>query len=626
MRILILIIAASAAAACGGSGGGGGGGNGGSSNPPPPSSGPQSIGALQGTGNASPFDGQSVSIAGVVTGDFQNNDADDRRNLRGFYVQDSADGNAATSDGVFVFDGTSPAVDVDVGDRVEVSGTVAEYFGETQINANTVTVTGTGSIAATPVELPATGTITNSDGDPLANLERYEGMLVEFPDTLSVTRLRNLERFGEVTLSEGGRLYQFTNDNAPGVDAYDAYRDLVARRSIVLDDGLTEQNPDDVHYLNAGTAAGYSIRLGDTLAGLTGNLRFSRGSGGDGDEAWRVMPTTDPSFVSVNPRPGAPALGGSLRVGAFNVLNFFTTIDTGASICGPDGNDGCRGADSSTEYDRQLAKTVTALVDSGADILGLTELENNASDSLSALVNAMNARSGSADFAYIDTGTIHDDVIKAGIIYRVTRVSPVGAYALLDRSVDSRFNDDRNRPALAQAFEVDATGARLSVVVNHLKSKGSDCNADGDPNIGDGQGNCNLTRVNAASALVDWVATDPTGSGDDDYLIIGDMNAYNREDPIEVFRSGGLTNLLDGTPNPYSFVFEGMSGAYDYAIATPGLATQVTGAIEWHINTDEPPIYDYNLEFGRDAGLFDDSTPYRASDHDPAIVGLDLTN
>jgi predicted extracellular nuclease len=626
MRILILIAAAGLATACGGGGGGGGTANPPPPTPPPPPSGLESIGSVQGAADASPFDGQAVSVAGVVTGDFQDGDADDRRNLRGFYVQDSPDGNDATSDGIFVFDGASPTVDVNVGDAVEVSGTVDEFFGETQINASSVTVTGTGSITATPISLPTAATITNNDGDLLADLERYEGMLVEFTDTLTVTHLRNLERFGEVTLSEGGRLYQFTNENAPDVDAYNTYRDLVARRSIVLDDGLTEQNPEDLHYLEAGAAAGYSIRLGDTLDGLTGNLRFSRGSGGDGDEAWRVMPTTDPSFVSVNPRPGAPAVGGGLRVGAFNVLNFFTTLDTGASTCGPAGNSGCRGADSSEEYDRQLAKTVTALLESGADIFGLTELENNASESLSALVDAMNASAGSADFAYIDTGTIHNDVIKAGIIYRATKVTPVGAYALLDRSVDSRFNDARNRPALAQAFEVDATGARMSVVVNHLKSKGSDCDADGDPNIGDGQGNCNLTRETAASALVDWIATDPTGSGDDDYLIVGDMNAYNLEDPIEVFRSGGLTNLLDGTPSPYSFVFEGMSGAFDYALATAGLATQVTGAIEWHINVDEPPIYDYNLEFGRSAALFDDSTPYRASDHDPVIVGLELTN
>ena len=197
---------------------------------------------------------------------------------------------------------------------------------------------------------------------------------------------------------------------------------------------------------------------------------------------------------------------------------------------------------------------------------------------------------------------------------------------LLDRSVDSRFNDDRNRPALAQAFEVDATGARMSVVVNHLKSKGSDCDADGDPNIGDGQGNCNLTRVNAAAALADWIATDPTGSGDSDYLLVGDMNAYYQEDPIEVFRSAGLVDLLAGQANPYSYTFAGQAGAYDYAFATSSLAPQVAGAIEWHINADEAPARDYNLDFGRDPALFDATTPYRASDHDPTLVGLDLVN
>ena len=50
--------------------------------------------------------------------------------------------------------------------------------------------------------------------------------------------------------------------------------------------------------------------------------------------------------------------------------------------------------------------------------------------------------------------------------------------------------------------------------MNHLKSKGSACADIGDPDTGDGQGNCNLTRKAAAEALVDWLATDPTGSGD----------------------------------------------------------------------------------------------------------------
>jgi predicted extracellular nuclease len=450
-------------------------------------------------------------------------------------------------------------------------------------------------------------------------------MLVEFPDTLTVTHLRNLGRFGEVTLSQGGRLFQFTNDNRPDANGFAAHRDLNARRSIVLDDGLREQNPDTLRYLEAGTTTGYSIRLGDTLTGLTGNLRYARGAGPDGDETWRLMPTQEPKFASQNPRPGAPSLAGDIRVGAFNVLNFFTTLDADGNTCGPQ-NDPCRGANSDIEYERQLAKTVTALLLSGADVLALTELENNASASLRALVDALNARTTPGEFAYVDTGVIHNDVIKAGLIYRASTVAPVGRYVLLDRRVDARFNDDRNRPALAQAFQANANGARFSVVVNHLKSKGSQCDTDGDPNLGDGQGNCNLARTRAAAALADWVKTDPTGSGDPDYLVVGDMNAYYLEDPLETLRSGGLVDLLAEADAPYSFVFDSQSGAYDYALASPSLAVQVAATIEWHINADEPPLHDYNLEYGRDPSLFDATTPYRASDHDPVLVGLDLAN
>jgi hypothetical protein len=328
----------------------------------------------------------------------------------------------------------------------------------------------------------------------------------------------------------------------------------------------------------------------------------------------------------LNPRPGAPAIGGSIRVASVNVLNFFSTVDAGQDNCGPQGTSGCRGADSATELSRQLDKTVTALEMLDADIVGLMELENNADESISTIVDALNAKIGSADYAYVDTGTIHDDAIKTGFIYRETAVSPSGNFALLDRGVDSRFNDARNRPALAQTFSVDATGATLTVVVNHLKSKGSSCDADGDPNLGDGQGNCNLTRTNAAAALADWIATDPTGSGDTDVLIIGDMNAYTMEEPLAAFESAGLTSLLGNQSNPYSFLFDAQSGALDHAVVSASLLPQVVETIEWHINADEPPLLDYNLEYGRNPALFDGSTPYRASDHDPIVIGLDLTN
>ena len=583
------------------------------------------IAEVQGRGSISPLVGRGVIISGVVTGDFQQDDADTYRDLGGFYIQDdSPDKDPASSDGIFVFDGNNPATDVNVGDRVTIQGTVTEYFGETQITEPTVMITGVGIVKPTDLRLPVERTARNSDGELIADLERFEGMLLHFPQTLSVTNLRNLEQFGAVRLSQGGRLYQFTNSNTPDPDSYSAHKSLTARRSIELDDGKQVSNATPIRYLSAGKQASYSIRNGDTITGVTGNLRYSRGSGGNGDETWRLMPTMDPLFESVNPRPDKPGVAGSVKVASFNVLNFFSTLDTGQKVCGPQESDGCRGADSARELNRQLAKTVTALRILDADVVGLMELENNSNASLQMIVDALNARIGRDTYAFLNTGSIHNDAIKTGFIYKPSAIALVGEFALLDRSIDARFNDARNRPALAQSFEVTSSGAVLTVVVNHLKSKGSSCADEGDPNLGDGQGNCNRARTAAAAAIVDWLAGDPTGSGDSDYLIIGDLNAYVKEDPLTTFSEKGFTNLLEASSDPYSFVFDSQAGALDHALASASLVPQVIQAAEWHINADEPPLLDYNLENGRDAALFDADSPYRASDHDPVIVGLDL--
>ena len=135
-----------------------------------------------------------------------------------------------------------------------------------------------------------------------------------------------------------------------------------------------------------------------------------------------------------------------------------------------------------------------------------------------------------------------------------------------------------------------------------------------------------MTRTNAAAAIADWINTDPTASGDADFLIIGDLNAYLMEDPLTALKNAGLTSLLEGNTAAYSFQFDAMAGALDHAVASPSLNGQIREAIEWHINSDEPQLLDYNLENGRDANLFDPNSPYRASDHDPVIIGLDLTN
>lgn len=597
--------------------------------PAPPPIGPTitAIAAAQGSGDSSPLDGQIITIDGIVTGDFQENDADTSSNLGGFFVQnENGDGDADTSDGIFVFDGNNPTVDVDVGNRVTVSGTVTEFFGETQLTAASVAVTGAGTIRPIDIRLPVSDIIMNTDGESIADLERFEGMLLSFPQALSISELFNIERYGAIRLSQGGRLYQFTNRNAPDPVGYVAHRNANAARSIVLDDGQRANNATPIRFLNADTASNSAVRVGDTVTGVVGNLRFSRGSGGSGDETWRLMPVSAPSFEATNPRPTAPAVNGTFRIASFNVLNYFSTIDNGQNNCGPSGNEGCRGADSTVEQDRQLAKIATALAMIDADVVGLIELENNASESLADIVDALNTLAGAGTYVRLDTGTIGDDTIKAGFIYKPATTSPQGAFALLNAGVDPRFNDDRNRPALAQTFATTGNGARITIVLNHLKSKGSDCDSDGDPNTGDGQGNCSRTRTNAAAAIADWLATDPTSSSDPDFLVIGDMNAYLEEDPLTALKDAGFVNLVEGTSgsNAYSFVFDGQSGALDHALASPSLVSQVAETIEWHINADEAPVRDYNLENNRDPAIFDAATPYRASDHDPIIVGIDL--
>jgi predicted extracellular nuclease len=221
------------------------------------------------------------------------------------------------------------------------------------------------------------------------------------------------------------------------------------------------------------------------------------------------------------------------------------------------------------------------------------------------------------------------DEIRVGIIYQPAVVVPVGQHAIIDSSVDPRFIDTKNRPSLAQTFDLVSSGARFTVVVNHLKSKGSACDDVGDPDIGDGQGNCNVTRTMAAEALVDWLTTDPTGSGDPDVLLIGDMNSYAMEDPIAAFRNAGYTDTIAAFvgDEAYTYVFQGQSGYLDHALATSTLNAQVNGVTQWHINADEPIALDYNVEFKTANHVTTLYAPdaYRSSDHDPVLVGLDLT-
>lgn len=587
------------------------------------------VSVIQGVGDSSPMVGSNITVSGIVSGDFQDNDTNDQQNLSGFFLQDmSPDSDTNTSNGIFVFDGSTPATAVRVGDIVQVAGEVLEYFGETQIRARSVTVTGSGSVSPVDIALPNDIT-TDSDGNDIADLERYEGMLVRFPEVLTVVSLYELERFGEVLLAGNGRNFQFTNQNRPDVLGYAEYLRAFLSLQIVLDDGLSLQNSAPIRYLypDSFPSSGRSIRIGDTVSGLSGNIRYSRGSGSSGQEGYRLVPQFEPVFASGNPREEMPPqVGGELRVATFNALNFFTTLDAGQNNCGPGGDGNCRGADSIEEFTRQRVKILNALTILDADIVGLIELENNPDESIASIVNGLNNLAGSLVWSYIDTGVVGTDAIRVALIYKTASVSPLGAHAILDASVDARFLDKSNRPILLQSFEQRSNRAKFSVAIGHLKSKGSSCGSFGDPDLGDGQEDCNITRTKAVQALVDWLAVDPTAVGDPDYLVMGDLNANFEEDPLTELAAAGYVNMLKlhVGPTAYSFRYRGRSEMLDQIFASSSLLDQVAGAAEWHINSDEPRVLDYNLEFGRDPDLFDLDSPFRASDHDPLVIGLSL--
>ena len=580
---------------------------------------------VQGNGLSSPLVGTEVAIEGVVVGDFQNNASLDSGDLNGFFVQDATgDGDPTTSDGIFVY--ASGGMDVSVGDAVRVRGSVSEYHNLTEIGASQIWQCSTGNVVPAPI--PLTLPITNVE-----DFELYEGVLVTFPQDLVISEYFNYDRYGEIVLTSTRHLTPTAEFEPGSPEEMQAVQDYLLDK-VTLDDGRSAQNPDPAIHPNGSVFDLTNLfRGGDTVANVTGFMdQF--------DSPYRIQPIQGADYTSVNPRTDQPdPVGGTLKVVSMNTLNFFSTIDQGPSywICGPEQNQECRGADTSEEFTRQRDKLIAAISVMDADVLGLLEIENNINDdAVINLVAGLNDAIGAGTYDYVHTGVIGTDAIKVALIYKPASVTLAGNYAILDSSVDPRFVDTKNRPALAQTFMDNNTGGIFTVAVNHLKSKGSDCNDLGDPDLGDGAGNCNVTRTLAAQAEVDWLATDPTGSGDSDFLIIGDLNSYDKEDPIDAIKAGpddilgtaddyvDLVFHFDGE-DAYSYVFDGQIGYLDYALASSNLVDQLTGVTEWHVNADEPDLIDYDMSFKADAqdALYAPDQ-FRYSDHDPVIIGLDV--
>ncbi|WP_196804043.1 ExeM/NucH family extracellular endonuclease [Marmoricola sp. URHB0036] len=603
----------------------------------------QTIEEIQGTGDTSPFAGKAVTTDGVVTAAYPTG------GFNGFYLQTAGTGenvDPAThqaSDAVFVF-GSAASKAVHIGDHVQVTGKVSEFQGTTEITpavADVKVLPDPASVQPASVVLPRTE----------AGRESFEGMLLAPAGPYTVADNYALNQYGEIGLAAGSTPLFTPTEVADPHDAaaIKAVQDDNAARAVVLDDAatanfLTTAKDTPLPWLTQD----HQIRVGAPVTfdrPVILEWRF---------DAWRFQPTaqltaSDPLPATFgHTRTTAPAAtGGNMHIASMNVLNYFPT--TGADFVasggkcswyddragnhvtvntctGPNGELGPRGAADAEDLARQQAKIVAGINGLGADVVSLEEIENSAKfgadrdAAVSTLVDALNAEAGAGTWKFVPTPATagdqaEEDVIRTAFIYRAAQVRPVG-----DSVIDDVPVFDVARDPLAQVFEpVGGTSySRFLVIVNHFKSKGSG------PDDGTGQGNSNPQRIAQAEELVRFADTMKQQAGTDKVFLSGDFNSYTREDPLQRLYDAGYTDIgSHESPAEHTYLFDGTVGSLDHVLGNAAAMGVVTGAHVWNLSSVESVALEYS-RYNYNATDFYEPGPYRASDHDPLVVGLDL--
>ncbi len=545
------------------------------------------IGQVQGSGPRSPLEGRQVTVEGFVTADL-------RAGLGGVFLQDAGDGDPATSDALFVQ--LDPARALPAGQWLRVTGTVQELAAGK--GGQTLTALQAETLAAARAR-PAPA-VTVLEAVP-ASWEALEGMKVRITAPLTLAGQDPLARHGELVVAFDGRLWQPTELAAAGTAENAALVADNARRRLRLDDGSSQRDPGRVSYLPEAA----QLRTGMVFRGVEGVVDQRH----DGD--YRLQLTTALPVPAIE-RPQPPVVAGALRIAAFNLENYFNGDGHGG------GFPTLRGAKTFAQFQAQQAKLVATIRGLDADVAALMELENDGygpDSAIAGLVRALNEGQGKdRHWAFVDAGKgPGDNPIRVGIIYRAARVAPVGKPAVLEREPFG----ERSRVPLAQAFRMGRKGRPFVVVANHFKSKGCSEASGADADQNDGQGCWTATRVESARLLHQWLQRDPTGSGSVDAVLLGDFNAYAMEAPIRQLQADGWRDAFKvvGVPQPYSYVYNGLTGRLDHALLNPGMAARLKGAAEWHINADEADDAGYQ---GRNV-----PGPWRSSDHDPLLLGFD---
>ena len=661
------------------------------------------INAIQHTGGASPLDGQVVNVQGVVSAlNLKNNDD---ATLQGFYLQaQNPDADPQTSEGIYIKTddlAKSTVADIQPGYNVCLQGKVGESYGNTLIDISNDT---TKHIVQGYVGQPEAIELTIDPDEALPHaMERYEGMKVRLTANTDMRVTRNFifdysSYRNNMVLSRHAPLKKPTQIYTPESKEAVALHEENNQNQLYIDSDLNPESGRIPYMPTFNPETGY-IRTGDTVTDLEGVIDYSYGE-------YRLVPTNEISagdLIRNVDRLETPALAnvGDIRIASFNVLNFFNYILGDAD---PNPRNQNRGAKTVDEFSKQRTKIVNAITSMNADVIGLIEIENNGFGEHSAIQNLLNAvndniKDTNSQYSFIATPNkepIGDDAISVGLLYRSSKVTPDGSMVEISMpkqefSFQGKRGNDPVAPenetkgmrnALLQKFKVVANGnltegSEFTVVVNHLKSKGSMCKEDYDEYVSpiplyssgrintrsakhvdgytdDLQGSCNNFRVAAATELGDYLKNNVTG----DILLLGDFNAYGQEDPIKVLTNydpngarqivsaGNLT--IDGEPlqvNPtpvtqnygyidlntklhpkdvfnYSYSYDGELGTLDYALANSSFAAKVVGIEDWHINSLESNLFEYPTRYTGDLEKSDNA--FSSSDHDPVLISVNF--
>jgi predicted extracellular nuclease len=627
----------------------------------PPSE--HTIAEIQGTGDASPLINQTVITQGVVTAAYPTG------GFFGYVLQTDGTGTGddatpGASDAIFVHQ-PSGDVAVQVGDYVQVTGGVQEFFGLTELNVEAADVDdlGTpplGGVDARQMAYPSTA----------SGREAHESELIEPTDQFTVSDNFDTNGFGEIGLATGDhQLWQPTDLYNPNIEPAQvaAVRADNFARGVVLNDGASwnylssPHNNDPMAWLTPENP----VRIGSTATLHQAMILDYR------NNLWELQPTSQvtgdghewATFSDTRTANQSPQdVGGDIKLGTFNVLNYFNTTgedwvaEGGGHTCtyfndragDPVGDNNCapngpRGAaessggtdlsDPQADLERQVAKEVKAINTMDADILSLEEIENSVAlgesdrdDALASLVDALNAAAGTTRWAYAPSPdpadlppTAEQDVIRTAFIYDPNTVQLVGPSKVLSDQSGPGEPFENAREPLAQEFKrkgaLDSDG--FLVIVNHFKSKGSGVDD------GTGQGNSNPDRIAQAHALVTFAKATAQADGTKKIFLVGDFNSYTQEDPMQVLYQNGFVNQPSDDPRDTSYEFDGQAGSLDHVLANTAAANLISGRDVWQINAEESVGFEYS-RYNYNATLLYQDNQFRASDHNPELVGLDV--